>query len=123
MRAPTTIRVVEDDPDVRESLCDALSNQGYEPVAACDGAEALDILRTGKSRPCLLLLDLMMPIMDGWRFRAEQLRDPAMAKIPVVGVSADGNALRHAALLEAAAGSQKPFELPALMEIVDRLCA
>lgn len=82
------VLVVEDDPDIRATLCDALEDNGYAPVPASNGVEALRYLRGGNERPCLILLDLMMPVMDGQEFRAAQRADQAIADIPVVVISA-----------------------------------
>jgi CheY-like chemotaxis protein len=81
------VLVVDDDEDVRETLRDAVSLFGRDVVVATDGAHAFEILRR-MLRPCLILLDLVMPKLDGWRF-LEQLRcDRTLGSIPVVVVSA-----------------------------------
>jgi len=82
-----TVLVVEDDSLARECMRMLLEREGYAVSEAANGREALDRLRDG-CRPALILLDLMMPVMDGWQFRAEQQSDPALAAIPVVVVSA-----------------------------------
>lgn len=88
--APTqTVLVVEDDPDVRSALAELLSGEGYEVAATADGGEALDTLRAGL-RPDVILLDLMMPNVDGWDFRRAQLEDPTLAGVPVVLLTASG---------------------------------
>src|SRR6185436_12323698 len=87
------ILLVEDDFDVRDALIPILEYEGHRVVGAASGQEALDRLRSG-AKPSLILLDLMMPGMSGMEFRAEQLRDPALASIPVVVVSADPAARR-----------------------------
>lgn len=81
------VLVVDDDDDIREALRDLLETEGYRVVCADNGREALDALRGGV-HPCIILLDLMMPVMDGWQFRTEQKRDPKLAKIPVVAITA-----------------------------------
>jgi hypothetical protein len=75
------ILVVEDDRDLRETLCDALRLEGYEVVCVEHGAAALRHLTTG-AKPCVILLDLMMPVMDGWTFRQEILKDSAWGEHP-----------------------------------------
>jgi len=75
------VLVVEDDRDVRESLVAVLEDAGYRVMSAADGRAALDLLRAGP-RPAVILLDLMMPVMDGFEFRAEQVRDPSLADVP-----------------------------------------
>ncbi len=72
------ILVVEDDKDLRDSLCEALELEGYAAVSAENGQAALRHLATG-AQPCMILLDLMMPVMDGWTFRQELLKDAACA--------------------------------------------
>ena len=87
---PGAILIVDDDSDVRSALAELLEEEGFSVEAARNGREALIRLRTGKTHPALILLDLMMPGMDGWDFRSEQMRDPRLASVPVVIVSASG---------------------------------
>jgi len=87
--SPPRLLFVEDDSAIRESLGEALQEDGFEVVAAANGREALEHLRNG-ARPSAILLDLMMPVMDGWDFRRAQLDDPSLRDIPVVVVSASG---------------------------------
>jgi CheY-like chemotaxis protein len=112
------VLLVEDDVDVREAVTDTLEDAGYQVMTARHGQEALDLLRTRDPRPCLILLDLMMPVMDGWQFRELQSKDPALAEIPVVALSAHGGL--HA--LGAADHLRKPVQLRALMDVVARFC-
>jgi CheY-like chemotaxis protein len=84
-----TILVIEENLDTREAIAAFLEGEGYHVVAAANGREALVQLRTSQIF-CVVLLDLGMPVMDGWEFRAEQLQEPAMASIPVVLVSLEG---------------------------------
>jgi CheY-like chemotaxis protein len=115
------ILVVEDDEATRDALTLVLQASGYQVTTAANGQEALDALRE-PSPPCLILLDLMMPVMDGWQFRALQRQDPALAVIPVVLVSADGNTPQKAASLGAAGFIQKPVDVHALLDTVQRHC-
>jgi CheY-like chemotaxis protein len=85
-----TIMIVDDDPDIRAALGELLECEGYEVVGAANGAAALALLRSGTAAPCLILLDLMMPYMNGWEFRAEQVRDPALREIPIILLTASG---------------------------------
>ena len=87
MTAPFDVLVVEDDDDVREALLLLLENEGVHAVGATDGRDALERLEAG-FRPSLILLDLMMPVMDGERFLRARKADPNLASIPVVVVSA-----------------------------------
>ena len=83
------VLLVEDDAAIRESLAELLQDEGFDLLLAANGQEALEILRRGAS-PAAILLDLMMPVMDGWDFRQAQLEDPELRGIPVVVVSAAG---------------------------------
>ena len=83
------ILVVDDDHAIRESLCELLEDEGYSVAKAGDGQEALNLLqRVGV--PCLILLDLMMPVMDGYEFIGRKLADPALVNIPLVIITAAG---------------------------------
>jgi CheY-like chemotaxis protein len=86
---PATVLLVDDDPAILDGVGEFLGEEGFRVVAAPNGAEAIACLRAG-FRPDVILLDVMMPVMDGWDFRAEQLADPALRKIPVVVISASG---------------------------------
>jgi CheY-like chemotaxis protein len=116
------VLVVDDDPSIREALSDLLGDEGYRVTTAPNGAEALNLLRApGELRPCVILLDLMMPVMNGQQFYAEQQRDPALAAIPIVVISADGNV----ALKAAAFGGEflaKPVRLDTVLGVLGRLC-
>ncbi len=94
--------LVDDDERVREALVALLEAQGYPVVGAANGREALDVLRVRGLRPGLILLDLMMPVMDGWQFRAAQLADAELATVPVVVFSAHPRARETAVSLRAA---------------------
>jgi CheY-like chemotaxis protein len=115
----TTVLVVEDDYDVRDALVPILEYDGHRVASAANGREALEQLRTSPA-PSLILLDLMMPVMDGAEFRAEQLRDPALASIPVVVVSADPAVREKAKRLGAAGFVEKPIDIDMLLEQVRR---
>jgi adenylate cyclase len=84
---PHRVLIVEDDRHVRESLSDALSEEGYVAATASNGMEALDYLHAHEP-PDVIVLDLMMPVMNGWEFLIEKRRDPKLAAIPVVVVTA-----------------------------------
>lgn len=87
MNQPFGVLVVEDDDDVREALLLLLGAEGVHAVGATDGRDAIDRIKGG-FHPSLILLDLMMPVMDGERFLRERIRDPELAVIPVVVISA-----------------------------------
>jgi CheY-like chemotaxis protein len=115
--SPTSPRVliVEDDADIRETLAELLATAGYDTAQAANGREALDQAR--RAPPDLIVLDLMMPVMDGWQFRSAQRRDPALAPIPVIVVSASG----ATASIDADAFLQKPFPMERLVAEAERL--
>src|SRR5258708_7836957 len=113
-----TLLVVEDDADIREALDGLLSMEGFRVTGCGNGREALDWLR-GSPRPDVILLDLMMPVMDGWQFRVAQKHDPELAKIPVVALSADATA--KAAAIDADAYLKKPVDYETLIDTIDRL--
>ncbi len=115
------ILVVEDSAEVRRSLDWLLRVEGYAVVTAVHGADALRKLQAGL-RPCLILLDLKMPEMNGFEFRRLQLQDPELADIPVVIYSDVANPERVVQRLQAAAHVQKPFDLDALLAVVGAHC-
>ena len=114
--AVARILVIDDDSDIREVVGEALQFAGYEVSTARDGREGLVGARS--FRPDLILLDLMMPGMSGWEFRAVQLRDAALREIPVVVVTALG----HDPDIQVAAVLAKPFRLDDLLAEVRRCC-
>jgi two-component system, chemotaxis family, chemotaxis protein CheY len=113
-----TILVVEDEPDIRDILCLILEDRGHHAIGAADGQDALDYLHHNPP-PSLVILDLMMPRMDGWQFRAAQLADPRLASIPVLVLSGDGQVSTKAAALAAAGYIRKPVDLPDLLRSID----
>ena len=118
------ILIVEDDESIRDCLAEVLDDEGYSVTVASNGREGLDRLRSPKGGrpPCVILLDLMMPVMDGFEFRAEQLKDRALAGIPVVVLSADGRAKVKAAALGIAEALIKPVDLDEVLAVVTRHC-
>jgi CheY-like chemotaxis protein len=122
MSSSAAILIVDDDNDVRAALSELLEAEGFSVEGAPDGREALARLRASKVHPAVILLDLMMPGMDGWDFRNEQMRDPQLAAVPVVVVSASGfsresiqSEFRPAAFVE------KPIERTALLSVLREL--
>jgi signal transduction histidine kinase len=113
-----TLLVVEDDADIREALAGLLAMEGFQVNGCSNGREALDWLRVSP-KPDLILLDLMMPVMDGWQFRVVQKDDPELATIPVLALSADSTA--KAAAIDAEAYLKKPVDYDTLVETIDRL--
>lgn len=120
-KATKTILVVEDDADIREAISQILEFEGYHVACVANGQEALDYLRH-ENKPGLILLDLMMPVMDGWQFRAEQQKDSQFSDIPVIIVSADGRVYQKATAIGAAGYLKKPVELEILLDAVDKHC-
>ncbi len=114
-----SILIVDDDADVRDMLSQFFTIEGYKVATARNGQEALDELRAGRLAD-LILLDLMMPVMDGWQFRVEQQQDPTLAPIPVVILSAVYNAREKARMLGAVDYMQKPVEFDKLIETAER---
>ncbi|HEX4448573.1 MAG TPA: response regulator [Polyangiaceae bacterium] len=126
MLSRPTILVVDDDTDIRDAMCLILEHSGYQTVAAANGAEALRVLgeRGGDGRSVdLILLDMMMPVMDGWGFRSSQLEWAAVAEIPVVVLTGDGRASAKAAAIGAAGYLKKPLDLDDLLALVAVHCA
>jgi CheY-like chemotaxis protein len=120
MRSPDCrVLVVDDDFSIRESLQDVLGAEGYAVEVAENGSEALFRMRR-RGRPDVVLLDLMMPVMNGWEFRAEQEKDPALLAIPVIVISADNNLSEKA---RAFGGNylSKPLDIDDLLEEIGRL--
>lgn len=112
------VLIIEDDTEIREALSDILVSEGYAVQTANNGQEGLDYLKSQNEKPGIIILDLMMPIMDGWHFRDHQLQDPELAKIPVVVVTADGNASQKAKTMNATAGLKKPIDLDEFLETI-----
>jgi CheY-like chemotaxis protein len=116
------ILIVEDDSALREALAQVLSDEGYELLSARDGLEAVNCLKKG-NRPDVILLDLSMPVVNGWEFRMFPKRDPELARIPVVLVTAGGYTREEVAWLEPAALVPKPVDLTLLLSVIRRFCA
>ena len=114
------VMVVDDDDDIRDSLCAVLECEGYQVVSRRNGREALAYLRGGEA-PCVILLDLMMPVMDGWTFRQEQRLDPELKEIPVVVITAGGK--DQVAGLDAQRVLFKPLPLAEVLGVVGEYCA
>ncbi len=112
------ILLVEDDRSIRTALQGILEDEGYGVTTAENGRQALERLRSGAS-PALIGLDLRMPVLDGWEFRAAQKSDPTLARIPVLAVSADGSA--KAAAIDAEAYLRKPLSTDALLNAIGRI--
>ena len=118
---PCTVFVVEDDLDTRDMLGRFLQLEGFSVELAANGKQALDRLHAGSVQPCVIVLDLMMPVMDGWQFRREQVQDAELAEIPVIVVSAAGK--DRISEIDANAYLSKPVDLDQLLERVTQYCS
>ena len=118
---PKQILVVEDDLDILDTFIQVLEMAGYAATGAVNGQDALDKLVT-EPRPCMILLDLMMPVMTGWELHARLAADPILASIPVVFVSAAGD-LSGIVAPKPVAYLRKPVEVRVLLATVKRFCA
>jgi CheY-like chemotaxis protein len=114
-----SVLIIDDDPEVREVVREVLEAEQLRVLCASSGREALQILRA-ETEPCLILLDLLMPIMSGWQFRAVQAQDPVLARLPVVVMTATSS-LEDAAI-HADGLLRKPVHLEELIAVVRRYC-
>lgn len=118
--APTArVLVVEDDADLREMMVQLLALEGFEPECAADGEEALRKLRASHPRPQVIVLDMMMPRMDGWEFCREQALDSTLADIPIVVLSA---APRDQLQVPGSVVLSKPFDYDTLIRALRTYC-
>ena len=117
------VMIVEDDPGVREGLVDVIAGEGYEVESYPDGRIALDRLATGDALPCVIVLDFLMPGMDGWMFLRERAKDPRLQKIPVLGMSASPHLVDQKG---SPAGVEeflrKPFKVETILSSIKRHC-
>lgn len=120
-RPTSPVLVVEDDADVRTAMVTLLEVEGYRVVGATDGQHAFDLIRGGL-RPCIILLDLGLPVMDGREFRSAQLRDEKLAVIPVVVFSAHPDTEEIATSLSAVAALRKPVHFEQLRRLLEEYC-
>jgi|tagenome__1003787_1003787.scaffolds.fasta_scaffold20545744_2 CheY-like chemotaxis protein len=120
--APTLL-LVDDDANIARALSNLLEDEGYRVVAAENGKRGLELVEAGL-RPNAIILDLMMPVMDGWDFRAEQLKDPAIRETPVIVLTATGFSRRT--IREQFGGVEylaKPPSTDHLLDTLRRVCA
>jgi CheY-like chemotaxis protein len=115
------VMIIEDDRDIRDSLVEVLEDQDYRPIGVANGKEAIDRL-LGGARPCVILLDLMMPVMDGREFRARLLGEPQLGDIPIVVLTANADPSLATQGMAVAGCLTKPIQLTELFELIDRLC-
>lgn len=119
MKGGGPVLLVEDDLDIAEAILDVLMDEGYEVAHATNGREAMDLLLT-QPAPAVILLDLMMPEMDGPQFRAAQLNDAKLSKIPIVVISADRMIAEKARALGAWGFVVKPLQPEQLVSVIER---
>lgn len=113
------ILLVEDNEDLRNLESEILEAEGYKVDVATNGQEALDVLNQTRHNPCLILLDLMMPIMNGMQFLNIMKANPLYANIPVLIVSA---VAKHSKIDGVVGHMQKPINLDKLFDIVEKYC-
>lgn len=113
------VLIVEDDEDLRDMMAQMLNIEGFDTATVANGREALDYLHVTR-KPSVILLDLMMPIMDGWEFRRQQKADPELAPVPVIVLSALDPT--RAAPVDAEAFLKKPLDFDRLLELVRDHC-
>jgi signal transduction histidine kinase len=118
-KAGPRVLIVEDDRELRAVIAEELTDHGCHVICAEDGAHGLAIMHDDP--PDLVLCDLFMPVMDGWRFRVEQRRDPRIARIPIIAMSASGTSAAMA--IDADLFIAKPFEIRALVDAIDQVLA
>jgi CheY-like chemotaxis protein len=115
------ILVVDDDSSIREMIGQALEDEGFRVSSAADGSQALEYLKHNDELPCLIVLDLKMPIMDGAEFRMRQQQDARLSPIPVVLLTADQNHAQERAKMGIVNVLNKPVKLGTLLDTVQRL--
>ncbi len=116
--ARRVVMVVDDDDAIREALQDVLSDEGYDVIGASDGQQALDFLN-GDKRPSAILVDLWMPVMDGWKFLDAMLANPRFSRIPLVVLTAARD--QRARELCVAEVLTKPVQLNQVLGVLERL--
>ena len=116
------VLIVDDDTDVRETIEEVLADNDVPAIGAENGAVALERLRSDVDPPCVILLDMMMPVMDGRMFRLAQQDDPTLSTIPVVVLTAHASGERAARELQVNGFLRKPVDLQTLLDVVGRYC-
>ena len=110
--------LIEDDQDIRSSIIEVLEDEGIPIEWATNGEEAMERLLSAESKPSLILLDLRLPVKDGFQFRSEQLSNPQLADIPVVVISADGKLQEKTQDLGISGLLRKPVDIEQLVNTV-----
>jgi CheY-like chemotaxis protein len=117
-----SVLIVDDDLDIRELLAETLEGKGFQVAMAANGLEAFAVLRRMPVRPAVILLDLMMPVMDGYAFLEQRRNDPAVASIPLAIVTA-GHGVDRDRLGPGLDIVRKPFDVPRLVGIIHALAS
>jgi CheY-like chemotaxis protein len=115
---PSKILIIEDDSDIRRHLKRLLESEGYTVEQAENGQAALDLLALSTALPSMIILDLMMPVMDGFEFRERQQLDPRLSKIPILVMTADGRLDEKKLRVGARAALKKPADVDAILALV-----
>lgn len=116
------IFIIDDSIDLRELMAQFFESEGYEVQVAADGQEGLNKLREAQTLPCVILLDLMMPVMDGFKFGAEIARDERLSKVPLLIMTADANAEEKAKRVGAHGWLKKPVGVDTLIAVAEKFC-
>lgn len=116
----STILIVDDDDDIRDTLRDILTDLGHQVLEAANGRAALDLLSAAEALPDLILLDLGMPVMNGLEFRQAQWEDARLAPIPIVLITAAGDPLDKRRAIRPDAMLAKPFRFEDLVAVLER---
>lgn len=119
---PKRLFIVEDAIDIQTLLRKLFELEGYQVVCASNGKEALEKLQTLEELPHLILLDLMMPVMDGYEFREKQKQFDRLSQIPIVIMTADGDIQARKGRIEAIGFLRKPVDIDTLLATVKRHC-
>lgn len=122
MSQMTHVLLVEDDRDIQMAMFEVLQEEGYRITVANNGQEALSVLDSLSILPHVILLDLMMPVMDGFEFRMRMRQIKRFEQVPVVVVSADRNARQKTSQMYVAAFLEKPLNLTDLLDTLEQVC-
>ncbi len=114
-----TVLIVEDESVIREAIAEVLDEEGFDVIEAQNGEEGLAMMRD--KAPMGVLLDINMPVMDGWEFREQQMLDPALSKIPVIVITAGWRCAEVIQRMYPEGCLAKPFKIEALLNEVNRV--
>src|SRR5262249_54388366 len=114
----TTVLVIDDDAEIRQALAELLEDEEYQVLLAANGKEALDVIAAGP-RPDVILLDVMMPVMDGWHFLSARLKHPELVEVPIIIISAGQEAERDARKVGVFEVARKPLHVDDLIQRIE----